>query len=42
MAMVRSQLSELAPFDPAENMLVTPIIGTHFGPMGLGVVMLAA
>jgi DegV family protein with EDD domain len=39
MAMVRSRLSDLAPFDPTENMLVTPVIGTHFGPMGLGVVM---
>jgi DegV family protein with EDD domain len=37
---VRSQLSDLAPFDPAESVLVTPIIGTHFGPLGLGVVML--
>ena len=39
---VRTQLNDLAPFDPAETVLVTPIIGTHFGPLGLGVVMLTA
>ncbi|NJM39831.1 MAG: DegV family protein [Anaerolineae bacterium] len=40
-AMIRSRLSDLAPFDPADDVLVTPIIGTHFGPLGIGIVMLA-
>jgi DegV family protein with EDD domain len=40
-AMIRSKLSDLAPFDPADDVLVTPIIGTHFGPLGIGIVMLA-
>jgi DegV family protein with EDD domain len=37
--LVRSQLAPIAPIEPVEPVLVTPIIGTHFGPMGLGVVV---
>jgi DegV family protein with EDD domain len=36
---VRSQLQSFAPIEPADPVLVTPVIGAHFGPLGLGVVI---
>lgn len=37
--LVRSRLAPLAPIQPEEPVLVTPIIGAHFGPLGIGVVI---
>ncbi len=39
---VRRELQPIAPIEPAEPVLVTPVIGAHFGPMGLGVVIVNA
>lgn len=36
---VRARLQSLAPIEPADPILVTPVIGAHFGPLGLGVVV---
>ncbi|BCX02290.1 MAG: DegV domain-containing protein [Candidatus Roseilinea sp.] len=36
---VRRELQAIAPIEPADPVLVTPVIGAHFGPMGLGVVI---
>jgi DegV family protein with EDD domain len=34
---VRAQLQPIAPINPPEPVVVTPVIGTHFGPLGIGV-----
>jgi hypothetical protein len=36
---VAAQLHTIAPIEPADPVQVTPIIGAHFGPFGLGVVV---
>ncbi|MFC1466705.1 MAG: DegV family protein [Candidatus Brachytrichaceae bacterium NZ_4S206] len=36
---VRRELQPIAPIEPSVPVLVTPVIGAHFGPMGLGVVI---
>jgi DegV family protein with EDD domain len=36
---VAAQLRTIAPIEPADPVQVTPIIGAHFGPLGLGVVV---
>lgn len=36
---VRRELQPIAPIEPSSPVLVTPVIGAHFGPMGLGVVI---
>lgn len=36
---VRRELQPIAPIEPSAPVLVTPVIGAHFGPMGLGVVI---
>lgn len=36
---VRAHLQPFAPIEPIDPVLVTPVIGAHFGPMGLGVVV---
>jgi len=36
---LRRELQPLAPIEPAEPVLITPVIGAHFGPGGLGVVI---
>jgi hypothetical protein len=34
-----ARLREVAPIEPAAPVCVTPIIGAHFGPLGLGIVV---
>ncbi|MCS6846103.1 MAG: DegV family protein [Anaerolineae bacterium] len=36
---MRRELQPIAPIEPSSPVLVTPVIGAHFGPMGLGVVI---
>ncbi len=38
-ARIRRELEPIAPIEPPTPVLVTPVIGAHFGPMGLGVVI---
>lgn len=40
--LVRAQLQSIAPINPPEPVLVTPVIGSHFGPLGIGVVIVNA
>jgi DegV family protein with EDD domain len=40
--LLRTQLQPIAPINPPEPVLVTPVIGSHFGPVGLGVVIVNA
>lgn len=39
-ALVQSRLSDLATIEPAQPVLVTPVIGAHIGPMALGLAIL--
>ena len=40
LAHVRAALSPIAPFQFAEPVLVTPVVGAHFGPNGFGLVII--
>jgi len=40
LAKLRQALQPLAPIEPAEPLLITPVIGAHFGPGGLGIAVL--
>ncbi|MDW8350610.1 MAG: DegV family protein [Anaerolineae bacterium] len=40
--LVRRELQPIAPIEPPDPVLVTPVIGAHFGPLGLGVVIVNA
>jgi len=40
LAKLRQALQPLAPIEPAEPLLITPVIGAHFGPGGLGIAIL--
>jgi DegV family protein with EDD domain len=37
---VQDSMSSLLPMEQQEMMLITPVIGAHFGPMGVGVALL--
>jgi DegV family protein with EDD domain len=37
--LMKTRLSDVTPSEPLLEVVVTPVIGAHFGPMGLGVVV---
>ncbi len=42
LAAIQAALVSMGPMQPNETTLVTPVIGAHIGPMGMGVVMVSA